>query len=217
MSGMLVDPFGREPMAINEHEYEYLKAHLEIMRHQNAWAMMYAGVIEGAILGFRSEEKAYAEEREPFTSKDALAHVLCNLISDDLVDPIGVGGEAAAGAVVSQLEGTDFITASELKAFQETLVALRAGGWFATWLTTQVHFIAGATTPPERYPSPMMVAGSLANSIEQYQNETDITHEMIEQRPDLFIPQPKPAESAPVQARVPGSTRKETKKAADAA
>jgi hypothetical protein len=121
------------------------------------------------------------------------------------------------------------LTEEETEILQDTLTAIRAGGWFPGWLALQVDVIATATHPGDRYPSPLQIASSLTLCIEEEEEKMEAAREMVRMRPDLLgsaaappakseppaaVETTQPATKQPAKARRARKPRKKVTRAA---
>jgi hypothetical protein len=92
----------------------------------------------------------------------------------------------------------DVLSAWELEVLSHTLITLRFGGWFPGWLARQVGTIADAkdSSPDDRYPSPLKIAGTLGLDIVEWQDTLAAAKEFVAQRPDLLFPATPPQAGA---------------------
>lgn len=182
MSGALVNSPGRT-IRLEDAEQCALRAHLKILRSKNAATLR--AVIYSAISNFRRNEAN--DWREEFGWKQALASVIREFATDGFLDD-----GASDGAIVDILGNrVEELLEHEMKVLQDTLVAIRAGGWFADWLELQVASIASSDEPDVCYPAPLKIMETLTEAIDEFETQAEATREMIRMRPDLFAPKPK--------------------------
>jgi hypothetical protein len=76
----------------------------------------------------------------------------------------------------------------ETEMLVDTLAAIRVGGWFPRWLALQVARIAnGEGIPAHRHPTPLQIAASLYNSVEEHEATMEVAREFAQKRPDLIL------------------------------
>lgn len=199
VAGILVDPMGSaEPIDANE--YAQLKTCLEMLRADDhdadfrhaLWFMFHV---------FKTEQL------RPTTKDELVATQMWRLVSDEGGDEF----DAILGPILGRddrMTGIIRVSKSENETLQNTLTAIRIGGWFAEWLDRQVYHIATNDTPDDRHPSPLKIAGTLTAAIMEWQDEMGAAKKFAELRPDLLFPAPPAEPEAAVQdaAPVAGST-----------
>jgi hypothetical protein len=108
-------------------------------------------------------------------------------------------GVLASIRVTGQIED---LTDDETEILQDTLTAIRAGGWMAHWLQMAVSRIAQATDPIRRHPTPLQIMSSLREDALQHDVHLEIAQDMARIRPDLLFP---PAEQPPAPSEPPAA------------
>jgi hypothetical protein len=111
-----------------------------------------------------------------------------------------------AAGVLASIHGTgqvEDLTEEETEILQDTLTAIRVGGWFPRWLALQVGTIANRSgIPDDQHPTPLKIAASLVNDIQEHEEKMEAAREMVRMHPHLLFPAPAepPATPEPPQA-----------------
>lgn len=104
------------------------------------------------------------------------------LNTEDRGDAAGIlGGIRTTGEI-------EDLSKEETEILQDTLYAIRAGGWFPEWLGLQVGAIArGEGIPGDRHPTPLQIVSSLTLCIQEHEEEMETARQFAKRRPDLIV------------------------------
>jgi hypothetical protein len=168
--GALLDPMGHKAEVLTEAEYIALHNHLSIRRSENDADEVLADFINSATFLFG----------KPASAEDALAWLAGMWMGDH--------HDSSDGLLLPRLGRTVTVLENEgeYDILQSVLAVLRAGGWFAEWIELQCNAIAKASTPADRYPSPLTIVSTLTEAIAEFEEQTETARAMVKLRPDLF-------------------------------
>ncbi len=167
--GALIDPNGTDPLSLSKEEYKMLRSCLEAYRSDDpclsdaATAFLsfhnwpdksFAGLAKAMIASIRQEHDG--------TEIDGL------LISRRFDEPILLD--------LSRDEGSGEVLAA-------LLAILRAGGWFAEWLTLQIKTFSN---PEETRPTPLQIMSTLTLAIAEFERDRKAAGKMLKAYPHLF-------------------------------
>jgi len=95
----------------------------------------------------------------------------------------------AAGVLASVRAGEiSDLTEEETKVLQDTLMAIRVGGWFPQWFALQVGAIAnGEGIPGDRHPTPLQIAATLTDCVQEHEERMETARQFAQMRPDLIL------------------------------
>lgn len=184
----LVDPEGQTPETLSSEEFTDVKRLLDISRNDAQRALESA---IGWLLYLSPGKEAAAMDAEKVFG--SMVHHFLSDVFDD------------SGGVLANRLGKDIeiLSDREIEILQWTLATIRKGGWFPSWLATQCATIADGTSRPEdRFPSPLKIAASLVDAINEHEAQMEAAREMVRMRPDLLFPA-QPATPEPPAAPEP--------------
>jgi hypothetical protein len=175
-SGILVHPMGSPVEQLTHDEHETLSACLGIFREGNTSASCDA---LSAIVEIAAKLGSYPDPKED---------VLKAQIADFLYNRENEGEENHRGVLAGKFKDRRLVVLDEgeLAILDDTVTAIRQGGWFKPWLEMQVTSIAKASHPEDRFPSPQRIAGSLVIAITEWNDEADTMKRLATERPDLI-------------------------------
>jgi hypothetical protein len=168
-SAFLVDPKGLKPAAIDGPIYEYLLKYLDLPDGPACEAIEW--LLDQAT-------------RTPgLDDQEVVAKMIWHYTN--------TFDHSLAHGILANIHGTgeiDDLTKDEAETLQDTLAAIRLGGWFSDWLALRVKTIAnGDGIPAHRHPTPLEVAASLYNQVEEHQANMEVARRCAETRPDLVL------------------------------
>jgi hypothetical protein len=146
---------------------------------------------------------------------------ICGRVLDYYVEsrghtlPAGRGDFDTAESVLVKREADDpfpILSTEEHVVITNAINAYRLGGWFANWLKGHLNTIANPTSPADRHPSPLVIAGSLTEAIAEFGAEEKSARELMLRRPDLFSPPPSVAQEP--KPKAPAASHRSRKRSA---
>lgn len=165
--GALINPSGRSSDVLSETEHDMLNTCLELYRSKDKHLYAVAETI-----GYLKEPK--------YRTFSLFLHFLRDNLGECVEDVRGLLDGVGESTVL--LEGDE--GEEQYKTLIATLHVLRAGGWFAKFLSLQVRTIADGNP----LPSPLLLAQSLTDDIEEFEKELAIARRVYEQHPGLIDP-----------------------------
>jgi hypothetical protein len=165
-TAFLVDPMGHAPKTLSEREYETIRRYLNMPNGAACQAVEWLLRV--------------AETEPKMNDKEVLDRSLTRYGNERPGECTGLLARIFGESAIEDL------TTRETETLQETLIAIRAGGWFAEWLALQVKIIATGNMPDDCYPAPLKIAASLGACVEEYEETMEAAREVVRMRPDLL-------------------------------
>ena len=204
-TAVLIGPAGTKPEAIHASRYKILQQYLDMPEGAACAAIEW--------LLNRATQTPGLDDQE--------------VLGQSLWHYTNTFDHSLTEGVLASVRGTGEIqdlTAEETKILQDTLMTIRAGGWFREWLQRRVGTIAnGEGIPAHRHPTPLEIAASLFNDVEEHKANMEVARIFAQMRPDLVLgatlepmsTQEQPATSEPTQPATAQRTKSHrTRKAA---
>jgi len=168
-TAFLIDPTGKAPELMDEAVYRILLSYLNLPDGCPA-----CDAVEWLLR--RASETPDMNTKEVL--RESLSHY-ANSFNDGLT----------AGILANVRTGkSEDLTKIETEILENTLVAIRAGGWFPRWVGIQLDQIVHNKNAAERFPTPLQIAGSLNwGWLEEYEEEMEQAREIARMRPDLLL------------------------------
>ena len=166
-TAFLVDPMGHAPETLSQREYEAIHRYLDMPDGPACQA---------------AEWLFHMAEKDPMMDEQAVLHLILSRYGNDR--PGECTGMLARIFGKSTIED---LTTRETEILQDTLTAIRVGGWFPEWLRLQVRAIAGGEgIPGDRHPTPLQIAASLTLCIQEHEEALEAARQFAQRRPDLI-------------------------------